>query len=183
MAEFADRITMLIKNQSNNKVEMIADIIKFATQAGYSIADVDDTKPWGGYVRFDYKDGDRFISEFFPDINPEQARLGIPDAELSPKILLVEPKQRLSWQVHGRRAERWKFLNEGGYHKSTNADDPGNLIEAQAGDEVQFEAGECHRLVGAEDTYTFVAEIWQHSDKNNPSDEADITRLQDDYQR
>lgn len=183
MAEFADHITILIENQSNNKVEMIADIIEFATQAGYSIADVDDTKPWGGYVRFDYKDGDRFISEFFPDINPEQARLGIPDAELSPKILLVEPKQRLSWQVHGRRAERWKFLNKGGYHKSTNADDPGDLIEAQAGDEVQFEAGECHRLVGAEDAYTFVAEIWQHSDKNNPSDEADITRLQDDYQR
>lgn len=57
-------------------------------------------------MRFEYADGDRFVEEFFPDVDPVQARLGNPDAELSPKILLVTPNQRLSWQVHARRAER-----------------------------------------------------------------------------
>ncbi len=183
MAEFANHIRTLIEGHGDDKIQMIADIIAFSKQAGYTIADVDDTKPWGGFVRFDYKDGDRFVGEFFPDVDPAEARLGNPDAELSPKILLVAPEQRLSWQVHTRRAERWKFLNDGGYHKSTNPDNPGELIEAHVDDEVQFNAGECHRLVGANDDYTFVAEIWQHTDKSNPSDEADITRLQDDYKR
>lgn len=183
MTEFANHIRTLIEGHGDDKIEMIADIIGFATKAGYTVADVDDTKPWGGFVRFDYKDGDRFIAEFFPDVNPVEARLGNPNAELSPKILLVAPEQRLSWQVHARRAERWKFLNDGGYHKSTDPDNPGEIIEAHTGDEVQFEAGECHRLIGANNHYTLVAEIWQHIDKNNPSDEADITRLQDDYKR
>lgn len=183
MTEFADHIHTLVESHGDDKIQMIADIIAFAKDAGYTIADVDDTKPWGGFVRFDYKDGNQFISEFFPDVNPAEARLGNPDAELSPKILLVAPEQRLSWQVHARRAERWRFLNDGGYHRSTDADNPGKLIEVHAGDEVQFEAGECHRLVGASNEYTFVAEIWQHTDKNHPSDEADITRLQDDYKR
>jgi mannose-6-phosphate isomerase len=36
--------------------------------------------------------------------------------------------------------------------------------------------------VGLED-YAVVAEIWQHSDADNPSDENDIVRLQDDFGR
>jgi len=49
---------------------------------------------------------------------------------------------------------------------------------------VQFEKGERHRLAATNDTdYTVVAEIWQHSDKDHLSDEDDIVRLADDYQR
>ena len=59
----------------------------------------------------------------------------------------------------------------------------GNLIPGNPGDVVQFEAGECHRLVGGSDGVTLVAEIWQHTDPTMHSDEADITRLQDDYKR
>ena len=35
-------------------------------------------------------------------------------------------------------------------------------------------------LIGL-DNYSIVAEIWQHTDKNNPSDEEDIIRVQDDF--
>lgn len=41
---------------------------------------------------------------------------------------------------------------------------------------------ERHRLVGLND-WGMVAEIWQHIDANNPSDENDIIRVQDDFGR
>jgi hypothetical protein len=37
-------------------------------------------------------------------------------------------------------------------------------------------------LIGLDD-WGIVAEIWQHTDESNPSDEDDIVRLQDDYSR
>lgn len=46
----------------------------------------------------------------------------------------------------------------------------------------QFEAGERHRLVGL-DNWGVVAEIWQHTDPNEPSKEEDIVRLSDNYGR
>ena len=161
----------------------MCQIVDAAQAAGYTIADIDSTRPWGGFVRFDYRDGDRFVEEFFPGVEPVAARLGNPDAELSPKILYVEPNQRLSWQRHDRRAERWVFLTSGGYHKSLDPEVMGNVIPGNPGDVVQFEAGECHRLVGGAEGVTLVAEIWQHTDPTMHSDEADITRLQDDYKR
>ncbi|MBC7764696.1 phosphoheptose isomerase [Microbacteriaceae bacterium] len=183
MAEFAEQLDTLKNTLEQDKKTLLADIIKLATEAGYTVADVDDERPWGGFVRFDYKDGDTFVNEFFPEVDPVEARLGNPDAELSPKILLVEPGQRLSWQLHHRRAERWAFLTDGAYYKSSDPEEMGELVEAKAGDVVQFEAGECHRLVGAEAGVTLVAEIWQHTEKDKPSDEDDIVRLQDDYKR
>lgn len=183
MAEFAKLMSTLLDEYEGDKALILDTIVDLAETSGYTVVDIDKSRPWGGFVRFDYKDGDRFVHEFFPDINPDQARLGNTEAELSPKILLVSPQQRLSWQVHARRAERWVFLTDGAYYKSTDADNPGELVEAHAGDVVQFEAGECHRLVGAKGSFTLVAEIWQHTDPSQPSDEDDIVRLQDDYKR
>lgn len=45
-----------------------------------------------------------------------------------------------------------------------------------------LEKGERHRLIGTK-TWGVVAEIWMHSDSENPSDEDNIVRLQDDYSR
>lgn len=183
MTEFTTSLNQLIAQHTDDKQQIMSDIVSAAEAAGYTVADIDIERPWGGFVRFEYRDGDRFVNEFFATIDATEARLGNPEAELSPKILLVSPQQRLSWQVHARRAERWKFLSVGGYHKSMNPDDQGEVIWAQAGDEVQFAAGECHRLVGGDHDFTLVAEIWQHTDPTLPSDEADITRLSDDYHR
>lgn len=94
----------------------------------------------------------------------------------------MSPEQRLSWQYHDRRAERWAFLTDGAYNKSVS-DDEGQLFKAQAGDIVQFTTGERHRLVGRDSAYTLVAEIWQHTNPDQASDEHDIVRLQDDYRR
>lgn len=164
------------------KLRLVERIAGYIREAKYTIVELNDQKPWGAYIRFSAEDADRFVEEFFPGLTSEEARLGIDNAELSPKILIVAPGQRLSWQYHNRRAERWRFLNVGAYNKSLT-DDEGELQTAYSSDIVQFAKGERHRLVGAQDDFTFVAEIWQHTDPNQPSDEDDIVRLADDYQR
>ena len=50
------------------------------------------------------------------------------------------------------------------------------------GDQIILQQGERHRLIGLDD-YSVVAEIWQHTDINHPSDEEDIIRVQDDFGR
>ncbi len=144
----------------------IPALVELANKAEYRVVDIDDTRPWGGFIRFDTQDGDRFVEEFFPGLDISEAHLGNSELELSPKLLFVKPGQRLSWQRHDRRAERWVFLTDGAYHRSDNPTDQGEPIQAPAGAEVQFTAGECHRLVGGEGA-TLVAEIWQHTNPTN----------------
>jgi mannose-6-phosphate isomerase len=50
------------------------------------------------------------------------------------------------------------------------------------GEILRLEFGERHRLIGLE-TWGVVAEIWQHIDAAPPSDELDIVRVADDYDR
>jgi mannose-6-phosphate isomerase len=50
------------------------------------------------------------------------------------------------------------------------------------GEILRLELGERHRLVGLA-TWGVVAEIWQHTDAASPSDERDIVRVADDYDR
>lgn len=102
--------------------------------------------------------------------------------KLSPKILLVAPHQRLSWQYHHRRAERWRLIDgEAGVIRSED-DVQGQLEVLKKGDTITLQQGERHRLVGLE-YWGVVAEIWQHTDAENPSDENDILRVQDDFGR
>ena len=50
------------------------------------------------------------------------------------------------------------------------------------GDIIQLGKGQRHRLKGLKE-WGIVAEIWQHTDKDHPSDEEDIVRLKDDFGR
>jgi hypothetical protein len=61
-------------------------------------------------------------------------------------------------------------------------DNIGERAIAEAGDIVSIAPRERHRIVGAEDGLTFVAEIWKHS-RGEPSREDDIIRLEDDFAR
>jgi mannose-6-phosphate isomerase len=162
-------------------ITMLRDAID---ELGYTVVDEDTTKPWGAFFRMDSSEAERFINEFFPGLDIAEAKLGRSDVELSPKFLLVAPGQRLSWQYHDRRAERWRFLSEGTYYRS-HSDTLPSVTNAPAETIVQFDAGERHRLGAHQDgsNYTLVAEIWQHTDAAQLSEEADIVRLADDYQR
>jgi mannose-6-phosphate isomerase-like protein (cupin superfamily) len=103
------------------------------------------------------------------------------EGKLSPKVLIVKPDARLSWQYHHRRAEIWQvYKGEVGIIRSDN-DTERELIRFKESDQVRLAQGERHRLIGLED-YGIVAEIWQHTDII-PSDEEDIVHVQDDYAR
>lgn len=161
---------------------VIPKIGSLITENGYRVVDEALAKPWGAFWRFDNSQAERFINEFFPGLTMEEAERGVAGAELSPKILLVAPHQRLSWQYHHRRAERWRNITgPAGYHRSMN-DDQGKKIDFSVNDIVQFETSERHRLI-SDDGWSIVAEIWQHSDPSNPTDEDDIVRVSDDYNR
>jgi mannose-6-phosphate isomerase len=111
----------------------------------------------------------------------EVSSLKISD-KLSPKILVVAPQKRLSWQYHHRRAEIWRVIQgQAGIKRSLN-DTEGELEILNVGDTITLQQGERHRLIGLED-YAVIAEIWQHTDVNHPSDEDDIVRVQDDFGR
>ncbi len=65
---------------------------------------------------------------------------------------------------------------------SSNTDTENELEILNVDAMVTLLQGDRYRLVGL-DAYAVVAEIWQHTDVDNPSDEEDIVRLQDDFGR
>jgi hypothetical protein len=61
-------------------------------------------------------------------------------------------------------------------------DTEGELVIYTEGQTIKLAQGERHRLVGL-DAEAIIAEIWQHTDAQHPSDEDDIIRVQDDFGR
>lgn len=144
-----------------------------------NISSKDKTRPWGGFLVVDEKDSEIFINQFFSHLNKEDLEIS---GKLSPKILIVEPGKKLSWQYHHRRAEIWKLIyGTAGVIKSDD-DNEKELITLQPGDLVKLKQGERHRLVGL-DRWGVIAEIWRHTNAEQPSDEDDIVRVQDDFGR
>jgi mannose-6-phosphate isomerase-like protein (cupin superfamily) len=146
---------------------------------GLQIDRCDLNRPWGGFFVLNENQIIKFAEIFFEDLDLCQSDL---EGKLSPKILLVKPKARLSWQYHHRRSEIWRVV-EGpvGVIRSAT-DDQGEPVRCDAGETIVLGQGERHRLIGL-DNWGIVAEIWRHVDNDNPSDEGDIVRIQDDYSR
>ncbi len=160
---------------------IIEELCRAAEKVGWQVADVDDGRPWGGFVRFEAVVAPGFIAQFFDDVAEDSIQQA--ELPLSPKFLVVKPHQRLSWQRHQRRSELWRFLSNGGaYSKSLDPDKQPVFNEKKGGLAV-IGRTECHRLLSVGDNFVLVAEIWQHVDEQNLSDEDDIERLQDDYAR
>ena len=120
-----------------------------------------------------------FTDFYFNGLNTDKLKdLG----KISLKILIIAPNKRLSWQYHHRRSEIWK-VTSGEIRVDTSHDDlRRNTKTLQEGDEIRINQGERHRIIGT-DEYAIVAEIWIHTNKDNPSDEDDIVRIDDDYNR
>ena len=102
--------------------------------------------------------------------------------KLSPKILVVEPGKRLSWQYHHRRAEIWQCISGSVNVITSDTDEEAESQALNPGNQIRLSQGQRHRIVGLS-TWGVLAEIWQHTDVNNPSDESDIVRVQDDFGR
>ena len=140
---------------------------------------MDLSRPWGGFFVLNENHAELFISNYFPHLKKEDLMIG---GKLSPKILVVAPGKRLSWQYHHRRAEIWKLIGGEANVITSKTDIESNTLRLVPGDIVQLKQGERHRLIGTNE-WGVVAEIWQHTDPANPSDENDIVRVQDDFGR
>lgn len=147
--------------------------------AGLSVLDEDLARPWGGFLLIAQTDVREFIRVYFPDAGLRDAGEQL---ALSPKLLLVAPERRLSWQYHRRRSEIWRIV-EGPVGISRSLTDEETPMRSYGpGEVLRLDLGERHRLIGLQ-AWGVVAEIWQHTDAASPSDELDIVRVADDYQR
>ena len=155
------------------------DIHKHLQDLNFKIISKDFERPWGGFLVIDETQAQEFSNKFFEGLDINTLKIG---GKLSPKILIVKPAARLSWQYHNRRAEIWQVYKGTAGIIRSDSDVENEMKVYNEGDQLVLQQGERHRLIGLDD-YCVVAEIWQHTDANHPSDEDDIIRVQDDFGR
>lgn len=166
-------------SKETDKETVFLKIASFLKDQNFEIVQQDATRPWGGFFVIDEKQAQAFAAQFFPHLQMSEIQI---TNKLSPKILIVAPNKRLSWQYHFRRAEIWTILSGPVGVKTSETDEEQELQILADGQFIQMNKGERHRLTGL-DSWGIVAEIWQHTEPDNPSDEDDIVRLQDDFGR
>lgn len=156
-----------------------AEIKKSVEKIGFNVVSHDFERPWGGFLVIDESQAQDFSNKFFQGIDVNTLKIG---GKLSPKILIIKPNARLSWQYHNRRAEIWQVYKGTAGIIRSDSDEENEMKEYKEGDQIILKQGERHRLIGL-DKISVVAEIWQHTDATYPSDEDDIIRVQDDFGR
>ena len=163
----------------NEKTALFKEVEQRLISQGFQIRRQDQWCPWGGCFVLDEEQAQAFADKYFDGVAVNSQRIS---GKLSPKILIIAPEKRLSWQYHHRRAEIWKVV-EGTVGVVTSlTDEEGEVNVLRPGDVVRLQQGERHRLVGLLG-WSVLAEIWQHTNSENPSDEGDIVRVQDDFGR
>jgi mannose-6-phosphate isomerase len=152
---------------------MYQKIKKEIQSFGFNVVSHYFERPWGGFLVIDESQAQDFSNKFFEGLDVNTLKIG---GKLSPKMLIVNPNARLSWQYHNRRAEIWQVYKGAAGIIRSDTDFENEMEVYEKGDQIILKQGERHRLIGLDD-YSIVAEIWQHTDKNNPSDEDDIIRV------
>ncbi len=166
-------------SRETNRNIVFETIEKHLLHSKLNIISKDMDRPWGGFFVINENQSESFINEYFSTLNQIDLFHG---NKLSPKILVVESGKRLSWQYHFRRAELWKVIDGDVGIVTSETDEENEMKIYIPGSIIKLRKGLRHRLIGL-DTWGIVAEIWQHTDGTNPSNEEDIVRLQDDYGR
>jgi mannose-6-phosphate isomerase-like protein (cupin superfamily) len=161
------------------RTQVFNKVLEFILAHNFTVVSKDFSRPWGGFFVIEESQAKTFAKKFFPNVDFDSLKLS---EKLSPKFLIVAPQKRLSWQYHHRRAEIWTVLDGTVGVVNSDTDEEGELKQLQKGDQIKLHQGERHRLVGLND-WSVLAEIWQHIDSNNPSNEEDIVRVQDDFGR
>ena len=128
----------------------------------FEIVAHDHNRPWGGFFVIAEAQAQAFADAYFEGLDVSTLKIG--------------------GQYHHRRAEIWRVIQGQAGVVTSHTDEEGVLQVLNVGDTITLQQGERHRLIGLSD-YAVIAEIWQHTDAQNPSDEADIVRVQDDFGR
>ncbi len=171
----------LTLSQDADKASIFEQIAAALAEDDFTVVKQDQTRPWGGFFVIDEAQAPAFAAKYFPHLEMSEIQI---TNKLSPKILVVAPEKRLSWQYHFRRAEIWKVIagTTVGVKISDTDEESEEVKVLESGSFIQMDTGERHRLIGLSG-WGIVAEIWQHTDPEKPSDEDDIVRLQDDFGR
>ncbi len=170
---------MNLELKGRDKTAIFNEVQSYLNNQSLRVVASDFNRPWGGFFVIDESQAREFATLFFPGIELNTLSIG---GKLSPKILMVQPNKRLSWQYHQRRAEIWRLVGGTAGVITSETDQEGSVHTLAMGEIVRLRQGQRHRLVGLTG-WGMVAEIWQHTDANQPSDESDIVRLQDDFGR
>jgi mannose-6-phosphate isomerase len=168
-----------METQILTKLEVFEKIAAQLAEQGFEVIKEDQTRPWGGFFVINENQTPQFAATYFPTIELSTIQI---TQKLSPKILLVAPDKRLSWQYHHRRAEIWRVVSGTVGVVKSNTDEETEVQSYQSGELITLRQGERHRLMGLAE-WGVVAEIWQHTNPEHPSDEDDIVRVQDDFGR
>ena len=161
------------------KDSIFEEVSKYLQHKELQINKQDSSRPWGGFFVIEENEAEKFIQLYFPHLTKEELNIS---GKLSPKILVVAPNKRLSWEYHHRRAEIWKLIGGSAAVVTSDTDEEKETKELHIGDIIQLKQGERHRLLGTKG-WGIIAEIWRHTNAENPSDEEDIVRVQDDFGR
>lgn len=170
---------MKLALMSHEKSAVFSEVENYLEGCSLKIVNEDAARPWGGFFVLDEEQAQLFANLFFPEVELSTLRIS---GKLSPKILVVQPHKRLSWQYHHRRAEIWRVISGKVGVITSHTDTEGKKVELSEGESIRLAQGQRHRLVGLND-WGIVAEIWQHTEQAHPSDEKDIVRVQDDFGR
>ena len=132
---------------------MYQKIKKEIESFGFSVVSHDFERPWGGFLVIKESQAQEFSNKFFKGLDVDTLKIG---GKLSPKMLIIKPNARLSWQYHNRRAEIWQvFKGTAGIIRS-DSDIEHEMKIYTEGDQIILQQGKRHRLIGLDD-YCVVA--------------------------
>ena len=192
MPEFDERSTATAGYALRDKKVRFERIEAEARGFGLEIQEVDEKRPWGGFVRFAHESLENFLRAYWQSFlmdywrgllseQLERSRSTTPRLELEAKVLLVAPGQRLSLQTHRRRGELWRVLEGPVVVVMGTTEENVSDRQRRPGEVVRIPSGHLHRLAAPSTGWGVVAELWLHDDPADPSDEYDIKRYDDDY--
>ena len=103
-----------------------------------NVVDKDTDRPWGGFFVISENNTQDFANIYFKCLNTEELKIS---GKLSPKILIIAPDKRLSWQYHHRRSEIWMVVS-GEIKVVTSHDDVERKEQIlKEGDEIRLSKG------------------------------------------
>lgn len=98
---------MLTIESNASRSQVFETVSNYLLADGFTIADKDFNRPWGGFFVLEESNAPAFAAKYFPEVDFATLKIA---GKLSPKILIVDSNKRLSWQYHFRRAEIWKLI-------------------------------------------------------------------------
>ena len=96
------------------KKDIFKEVQTLILEQGMEFVSKDDSRPWGGFFVIANQSAEKFANFYFDTNIP----LG---QKISPKLLIVQPNTRLSWQYHFRRFSNlpWhRFTYWGNFYRS-----------------------------------------------------------------